>query len=360
MSFRALCTPRWQIADFIASLIGHGCLARHPRLKVAIVEFGTDYVRPMVHHFQDAYERTPAALRRGPDGGAAPQRVHPRLPEPDPIGLIELLGVDNTMWGSDFPHPEGMRDPLAFSEDDREPLARHAQGRHGRQSRASCSPTPEAVGRRRTRNGQLEDIRDTDKDQYWETLRQRWGALMSYRYIGRQFSSMNQVDDDTVTLRHDMRNAAGGILSQIFSISAPGGGGPSDLEVVPNPVIHSVQILDNGNDVKRIEVVDAGALKVGTRMYFGRATIVDADDHSRVLALIEGQGASIGDVPEHIKGDQLFEDDPIEHVEDSPDLPPIWQVFGGSQARPTGTGVSASCRPSSRRPTPRSTSVRSS
>ena len=58
----------------------------------------------------------------------------------------------------------------------------------------------------------LEDIRDTDKDQYWETLRQRWGALMSYRYIGRQFSSMNKVDDDTVTLRHDMRNAAGGIL----------------------------------------------------------------------------------------------------------------------------------------------------
>jgi len=66
----------------------------------------------------------------------------------------------------------------------------------------------------------LEDIRDTDKDQYWETLRQRWGALMSYRYIGRQFSSMNKTDDDTVTLRHDMRNAAGGILSQVFSICA--------------------------------------------------------------------------------------------------------------------------------------------
>lgn len=177
----------------------------------------------------------------------------------------------------------------------------------------------------------LEDIRDTDKDQYWETLRQRWGALMSYRYIGRQFSSMNTTDDDTVTLRHDMRNAAGGILSQIFSISAPGGGGPSDLEVVPNPVIHSLQILDNGNDVQRIEVINAGALKVGTRMYFGRATIVDADNHDRVLALIEGQGASIGDVPPHIKGDQLFEDDPIEHVDDSPDLPPIWQVFGGSK-----------------------------
>ncbi len=66
----------------------------------------------------------------------------------------------------------------------------------------------------------LEDIRDTDKDQYWETLRQRWGALMSYRYIGRQFSSMNKVDDDTVTLRHDMRNAAGGSSAR-SSRSAP-------------------------------------------------------------------------------------------------------------------------------------------
>jgi predicted TIM-barrel fold metal-dependent hydrolase len=28
-----------------------------------------------------------------------------------------MLGVDNSMFGSDFPHPEGLRDPLAFSED---------------------------------------------------------------------------------------------------------------------------------------------------------------------------------------------------------------------------------------------------
>ena len=174
----------------------------------------------------------------------------------------------------------------------------------------------------------LDDIRNTDPAEYSETLRKRWGALMSYRYIGRQFSSMNNVSDDTVTLRHDMRNAAGGILAQVFSISAPGGGGPSDLEVVPNPVIHSLQVLDNGNDVQRIEVIESEALKVGTRMYYGRAVIADADNHDRVLALIEGQGASIGDVP---PGLQKFDDDPIEHIEDSPDLPPIWQVFGGSR-----------------------------
>ena len=37
--------------------------------------------------------------------------------EPDPQGLIDLgIPVDHIMFGSDFPHPEGMADPLAYSE----------------------------------------------------------------------------------------------------------------------------------------------------------------------------------------------------------------------------------------------------
>ena len=30
----------------------------------------------------------------------------------------------------------------------------------------------------------LKDIRETETAEYGETLRQRWGALLSYRYIG--------------------------------------------------------------------------------------------------------------------------------------------------------------------------------
>ena len=61
----------------------------------------------------------------------------------------------------------------------------------------------------------LPDIRNTPAEEYQETLRRRWGALLSYRYIGRQFSSMNNTAvTDTVTIRdHDMRNPAGGILA---------------------------------------------------------------------------------------------------------------------------------------------------
>jgi hypothetical protein len=37
--------------------------------------------------------------------------------EPDPQGVIDLgIPVDHLMFGSDFPHPEGMADPLAYAE----------------------------------------------------------------------------------------------------------------------------------------------------------------------------------------------------------------------------------------------------
>lgn len=171
----------------------------------------------------------------------------------------------------------------------------------------------------------MRDIREVDTEHYWEELRQRWGALLSYRYIGRQFSSMNNVEDNAVALRHDMRNANGGVMVAPLAIICPGGGGGSDLEMVPNPVIHSLQILDDARDVRRVEVVEGVSLKQGQRMGFGRARIVDADDHTRVIALVESQGVSIGEVP---PGLEHFDDEPVMAIEDSPDLPPLWQVFG--------------------------------
>jgi hypothetical protein len=174
----------------------------------------------------------------------------------------------------------------------------------------------------------VQDIREVSADDYWAELRRRWGALLSYRYIGRQFSSMNNVADSAVTLRHDMRNALGGVMAAPLAITCPGAGGRSDLEAVPNPVIHSLQIIDDARDVSRIEVIDSEELKAGRSMSFGRARIVDADNHQRVVAVVEAQGVSIGDVP---SGLQKFDDDPVMHIEDSPDLPPLWKVFGASR-----------------------------
>jgi acyl-coenzyme A thioesterase PaaI-like protein len=171
------------------------------------------------------------------------------------------------------------------------------------------------------------DIRELvdQPEAYAEELRRRWGGLLSYRYIGRTYDSMDLgPTDNTVTLRRDMRNTTGGVLFAVLGISAPESGHMSDLEAVPNPVIHSCQILDPGRDVRRFEIVSE-ELKRGRQMGYSRAKIVDADRPARVLALIEGQGVSIGVPPE---GLEKMPVDPIEVV-DSPDLPPLWQVFGG-------------------------------
>lgn len=186
----------------------------------------------------------------------------------------------------------------------------------------------------------LDDIRDTSPELYWEQLRQRWGALLTYRYLGRAFSSMNTDSDDTVVLRSDMRNARGGVLGSVLSCFAPGGASPSDLEMVPNPVIHSIQILDDCRGVQRV-AIDGHTLKVGSRMYFGRAVITDADDPTRTIALVDGQGASLGDVP---PGMARFDDEAVMQIEDSPGLPPLWQVFGG-QHRPDGSWGLGELRP---------------
>ena len=179
----------------------------------------------------------------------------------------------------------------------------------------------------------VRDIRElTDSPEaYAAELRRRWGGLLSYRYIGRSYASMDLgPEDNTVALRRDMRNPTGGLLLAVLGIASPEGGHMSDLEAVPNPVIHSCQILDAGRDVGRIEMVSE-ELKRGRQMGYSRSKIVDADRPDRVLALTQGQGISIGTPPE---GLARMAANPLEVI-DSPDLPPLWQVFGGHR-RPDG------------------------
>jgi hypothetical protein len=171
----------------------------------------------------------------------------------------------------------------------------------------------------------LKDIREISDEQYWEELRSRWTSLLSYRYIGRNHGGLNTGPvDNTVTLRHDMRNAAGGIMVAPLCISAPESGGFSDSFAVPNPVIQSMQILDDARGVCRIEVVRSEVLKRGRQLGFSRSTIIDADNPQRVIAFAEGAGVSLGDVP---GGFEQMEEEKIVVI-DSPDLPPLHKVFG--------------------------------
>jgi hypothetical protein len=127
-------------------------------------------------------------------------------------------------------------------------------------------------------------------------------------------------------LRHDMRNSTGGIMAAPLCVASPECGGFNDNIVVPNPLIASMQILDPARDVKKLMILPDN-LHTGRRLGFSRALVVDADHPDRVIAISTGVGLSLGDVPE---GYQKIDNPPIDVV-DSPDLPPLHQVFGAQR-----------------------------
>lgn len=171
------------------------------------------------------------------------------------------------------------------------------------------------------------DIRDVDPRRYWEAFEEKWTSLLTYRYLGRRHASLDDgVSGDFMALRHDMRNASGGVMAAPLCVASPECGGFNDDVVVPNPLIASMQILDPAHDVTEVRILPEN-LHTGRRLGFSRALIVDAARPDRVIAISTGVGLSLGPAPEgYIKVDNP----PIE-VEDSPDLPPLHQVFGATR-----------------------------
>jgi predicted TIM-barrel fold metal-dependent hydrolase len=105
------------IVDTMASLIGHGLCSRFPELRFAPVENGSNWVRPLLHEMEQAYSSAPRSFEEDPvEVFKRNIYVHP-FHEEDPVGLIELLGAERVLFGSDFPHPEGLADPLSFVDE---------------------------------------------------------------------------------------------------------------------------------------------------------------------------------------------------------------------------------------------------
>ncbi|MET0628140.1 MAG: amidohydrolase family protein [Acidimicrobiia bacterium] len=115
-AFQALMSEKSPLIDAMASIIGHELATRFPTLKFAPVEFPSSWIRPFVQKLADTYERSPVIFEEDPvEVFKRNVWVH-AFHDPDPAGLVELLPADHVMWGSDFPHPEGMADPLAYSD----------------------------------------------------------------------------------------------------------------------------------------------------------------------------------------------------------------------------------------------------
>ncbi|HVB44896.1 MAG TPA: amidohydrolase family protein [Streptosporangiaceae bacterium] len=105
------------IKDVVASIIGHGLATRFPRLHFMPVENGSAWVRPLTATLRKLYARVPEIFDEDPM--VTMKRsifVHP-FHEEDVLGLVGLVGADNVVFGSDYPHPEGMFDPVTFIDE---------------------------------------------------------------------------------------------------------------------------------------------------------------------------------------------------------------------------------------------------
>ena len=105
------------IADVVGSIIGHGLASRFPRLRFLPVENGSAWVRPVLEGYEKLYARKPELFEEDPI--AVFKRniwVHP-FHEEDPKALAGLVGVDHVCFGSDYPHPEGLFDPLTYVDE---------------------------------------------------------------------------------------------------------------------------------------------------------------------------------------------------------------------------------------------------
>jgi predicted TIM-barrel fold metal-dependent hydrolase len=105
------------ISDVVASIIGHGLASRFPEIRFMPVENGSAWVRPLVERMAKVYERSPDVFDEDPLVALKRSIVIHPFHEEDPLGLVELVGVDNVVFGSDYPHPEGLFDPVTWVDE---------------------------------------------------------------------------------------------------------------------------------------------------------------------------------------------------------------------------------------------------
>ena len=116
-AFNRLASQKHVQVDACASIIGHGLASRFPELKFMPVEYEASWIRPFVRQLREAYEQSPVLFDEDPFDVFTRNVYLHIFHEPDPKGLLDLgIPADRLMFGSDFPHPEGMGDPLNYSE----------------------------------------------------------------------------------------------------------------------------------------------------------------------------------------------------------------------------------------------------
>jgi predicted TIM-barrel fold metal-dependent hydrolase len=111
------------VVDTITALIADNLFGRFPRLKVLTVEYGSTWVRPLLHkldHIARLYSKDMWRFGVPPLTPTETFRqnvwVAPFF-EDDIVGLARSIGPEHVLNGSDYPHPEGLAAPIELVDE---------------------------------------------------------------------------------------------------------------------------------------------------------------------------------------------------------------------------------------------------
>lgn len=105
------------ISDSLAALLCHGMFDRFPNVRVAALENGSAWLEPLMQRIADVHKKMPQDFKGDPLETFR-RHVYVSPFYEDPMDkLVELIGADRILYGSDWPHPEGLGRPLDYLDD---------------------------------------------------------------------------------------------------------------------------------------------------------------------------------------------------------------------------------------------------
>jgi predicted TIM-barrel fold metal-dependent hydrolase len=105
------------VSDALSALICHGALDRNPDLRIVSVENGSEWVGPLLYRLSRAYGQVPSGFKRHPKDTFQKHVFVAPFYENDPKELANHIPVERILFGSDYPHPEGLAEPLDYLEE---------------------------------------------------------------------------------------------------------------------------------------------------------------------------------------------------------------------------------------------------
>jgi predicted TIM-barrel fold metal-dependent hydrolase len=105
------------IEDTMAALVCHGALTRNPDLRILSVENGASWVPYLQYQFKDVYSKMPSSFPEDPIEAFRRCVYVAPFWEDDFKQMADLCGIDRVIFGSDWPHPEGLADPINLVAD---------------------------------------------------------------------------------------------------------------------------------------------------------------------------------------------------------------------------------------------------